>query len=223
MVVFFSPRSDIIRSRVTLDEINGLEITIPAARSRYIVAFLGVWLTGWALGEVMALAALVAMALGLPMGQGQVIGGTLPPSIFLTLWLAGWTVGGILVMEILAWQLRGREGIRIDPNGEGLAVARLGGLLPRRKRTFPLHQIRNLRYAPSNPMAGFPFPSREALEAQLQWFGIAGGAIAFDHPGGTARFGAQLSEMESRRLIKTIKEHYKIEDDQDEPLPVERL
>ena len=37
------------------------------------------------------------------------------------------------------------------------------------------------------------------------------------------RIPGQLSETESRRLIKTIKDHFKIEDDRDEPLPVERF
>jgi hypothetical protein len=39
----------------------------------------------------------------------------------------------------------------------------------------------------------------------------------------TYRFGIQLSERESRRLIKTIKDRYKIAEDTDEALPVERL
>jgi hypothetical protein len=33
----------------------------------------------------------------------------------------------------------------------------------------------------------------------------------------------QLSETEPRRLIKTTKDRYKILEDKDEPLPVERL
>lgn len=220
--MFIRPRSEVIRSRVTLDEIDGLVITIPAARSRFAMAFMALWLTGWAVGEVVALGGLVAIVLGLPMGKGKVIGSSLPPAVFLSIWLTGWTIGGVLVLESFLWQLRGREWTRIDPNGESLAIGRQGTLLPRRQRTFPLDQVRNLRYAPANVMAGFPFPSREALEAQLQWIGIAGGNIAFDHPGGTTRFGSQLSETEARRLIRTIKEHFKIDEDRDEPLPVER-
>ena len=43
----------------------------------------------------------------------------------------------------------------------------------------------------------------------------------FEFWGDTVRFGMGLSEEESRRLIKTIKDRYKIPDDEDEPLPVE--
>jgi hypothetical protein len=39
----------------------------------------------------------------------------------------------------------------------------------------------------------------------------------------TVGFGPGLSETESRRLINTIKDRYKIADDKDEALPVERL
>jgi hypothetical protein len=41
--------------------------------------------------------------------------------------------------------------------------------------------------------------------------------------GKTHRFGIQLSESESRRLINTIKDRYKVQEDTDEALPVERL
>jgi hypothetical protein len=57
----------------------------------------------------------------------------------------------------------------------------------------------------------------------MQMLGTGGGSIAFDCSGTTYHFGIQLSEYESRRLIKTIKDRYKIEDDKDEALPVGRL
>jgi hypothetical protein len=112
--MFGKRRSDTIRSRVTLDEINGLEITIPAERNRWFIGFGGVWLIGWAFGEVMVAGWLVAMALGFPVGQGHVHGASMSPAAFMILWLAGWTVGGVIMMHAYIWQLRGRAAVR-DP------------------------------------------------------------------------------------------------------------
>jgi hypothetical protein len=87
-----------------------------------------------------------------------------------------------------------------------------------------MDEISNLRFAPASMrMYPSPFAFHENWDLQSQWMGMGAGSIAFDHAGGTQRFGVQLSETESRRLIKTIKDHYKIPDDKDEPLPVERL
>jgi hypothetical protein len=44
-----------------------------------------------------------------------------------------------------------------------------------------------------------------------------------DPCGSTRHFGWALSRADSRCLIRTIKDRYKIMDDKDEPLPVERL
>jgi hypothetical protein len=221
--MFPATRSDQVRSRVTLDEIGGLQITIPAARSLFLVLFLSVWLLGWSVGELAALGTLAAWALGVAPGLkfGNAGG---PPTPFLLVWLALWTVAGVVVMDVLVWQFRGRETIGIDPDGRSLVVGRLGTLIPRRTRTFSMDEVRNLRVSPlSISMFPSPFAFRENWDAQLQWLGIGGGSIAFDHAGGTQRFGSQLSDTESRRLIKTIRDRYKIPDDRDEPLPVERL
>lgn len=224
--MFFKKPPETIRSRVTLDEIDGLRIHIPALRQRFLMVFLGIWLIGWLIGEVMAIVWLVTMALGFSMNPGRGFqgpnAGNVPMIPFLIFWVTGWTLGGLAVMDALLWQLRGREWIRIDPDGEFMTVQRLGTLFPRRTRIYPLSEIRNLRYGPL-PLLMFPMNFRDSIESQLQWLGTAGGSIAFDRDGRTRRFGSLLSETESRRLIKTIREHYKILDDQDEPLPVERL
>jgi hypothetical protein len=221
--MFPTARSDRIRSRVTLDEIDGLQITIPAARSPFLVLFLSVWLLGWSVGEVTALRTLAAWAFGAASGQkfGNAGG---PPAPFLIFWLAFWTVAGVVMLDALVWQFRGRETIGVDPDGRTLVIRRLGTFVPRRTRTFSIEDVRNLRVSPLGmSMFPSPFAFRENWDAQLQWLGNGGGSIAFDHPGGTQRFGTQLSDTEARRLIKTIREHYKIQDDKDEPLPVERL
>jgi hypothetical protein len=47
--------------------------------------------------------------------------------------------------------------------------------------------------------------------------------IAFDYDGASIRFAPGLGETECRRLIRTIKDRYKIPDDRDEPLAIERM
>jgi hypothetical protein len=215
--MFGSKRSEAIRSRVTLDEIEGLQIIIPPARKRLLRLFLGLWLAGWVFGELAAVGSLIGLGLGI----GPKFANS-PPPFFLVFWLIVWTVAGICVLDAFIWQSRGHESIRIDPDGETLVVRRPGTLIPRRTRTYPLDRVRSLRFAPVM-MPFSPFAFRETWEFQLQWLGSGGGSIAFDVDGRTERFGAQLSETESRRLIKTIKDHHKIQDDKDEALPVERL
>jgi hypothetical protein len=216
-------RSDQVRCRVTLDEIGGLQITIPAARSPSLMLFLSVWLISWLIGELAVLASLAAVLFGMKawLRLGNSDASYLP---LITIWLAFWTLAGAVMMDAFIWKFRGREVIGIDPDGGSLVIRRPGTLIPRRSQTFSMDEVRNLRFAPlSLSMFPSPFSFRQNWEAQLQWLGTGGGSIAFDHAGGTQRFGIQLSETESRRLIKTIKDHYKIQDDKDEPLPVERL
>jgi hypothetical protein len=199
-----------IRSRVTLDEINGLLITIPSERSGIRIVYFSVLLLTSVVVVTVILTMIHAPSSALPI---------------LGIWLIGWTVAGALMMDALVWQVCGREVIGIDANGENLMVLRLGTLLPRRTRSFPLHEVRNLRFSPptTGDYRGSQGSFRENLEARLSWLGTAGGNIAIDHDGKVERFGSDLPESESRRLIRTIKDHYKIRDDTEEPLPVERL
>jgi hypothetical protein len=102
----------------------------------------------------------------------------------------------------------GQETIGID--GFHLVISRAGGVRPRRlDRVYCLDRMRNLRYSPTPPHRNWVGPSREA--------------IAFDVDDTTVRFGKKLREADALRLIRTIKERYKIPDDWDEPLSVERL
>jgi hypothetical protein len=62
-----------------------------------------------------------------------------------------------------------------------------------------------------------------AVAAQDLGMRASDGNGRIDYEGSTARFGRGLPEKEARRIIKTIKDRYKITDDKDEALPVERL
>ncbi len=116
-----------------------------------------------------------------------------------------------LMAARMLWQFLagvGQETIRID--GFHLVISRAGEVCPRRPElVYSMDRIRNLRYSPTPP--------------HRNWVGASREAIAFDVGDTTVRFGKKLCEADALRLIRTIKERYKIADDRDEPLAVEQL
>lgn len=162
---------------------EGLEIVIPAGRNLVLAIFLGMWLAGWLMGELNAIA------------QARRDFASDP---FLVMWLAGWTVAGIAVAYFWLWTLVGKE--RIVMGTSTLRVKRevlgLG-----RTRTYALSKIRNLRVAPQPQRPGSPNFS----------FGLAsfmGGVIAFECEGKTIRFGASLDEAEAVTIVERMRQRF---------------
>jgi hypothetical protein len=202
----------ISRITITDDEIGGFCITIPAQRNVPLILFLAVWLCGWAIGEVMVPAGVLVRMIS---GQGKMAVGE--DLFVLLLWFPLWTVGGLMVMLALWWSFAGREVILVSDGA--LVVRREVGPL-QRSRTYDLARVRNLRFSP--PVYN-PFSMSGSWGYQLQFLGLAGGNVAFDHGETTRRFGSGLSETEAARLIATILARYKIPDDRSvEPLPVSK-
>lgn len=83
------------RSRVQ-PLVGGMELVIPS-QIGFTTAFLGVWLCGWAVGEVFA--------------SREVLGGRAP--VFLYVWLLAWTFGGAFALLTFLWALLGRERLLI--------------------------------------------------------------------------------------------------------------
>jgi hypothetical protein len=191
-----------IRCQLTFDELNGLSIEIPAPAvhgvlrlSRLIVVAGLIVASGWLLYRSPAYLRSHELS-------------ALTPPIWLLIVAAITWIGTINWMTQL-WKAHCREFVRID--GHDLVLSHRGHFfLDRPKRAFSMTNLRNLRYSPARAEAHMNDPT--ALYA-----------IAFDCDGSTQRFGLGLSEEESRRLIKTIKDSYKIQEDKDEPLPIERL
>jgi hypothetical protein len=193
---------DGIRSTITEDDFGDFWIVIPAQRHVLISLFLGVWLCGWVLGEFSAVFSLI----------------TRPPSLFLIFWLTLWTIAGLAGFLTLTWNIAGREVIRISE--KFLEVRReIGPFAP--SKTFEMSRIRSLRHSPFDLFAG-PKETRVPIRRR-----VLGGSIAFDYESDffsaieTHRFGIGLSEVESRRLIKTIHQRFKFPEASDvEPLPI---
>lgn len=92
----------------------------PTGLSRFFVAaFLSVWLCGWAVGELFALAALVScvasllnLDLELPGWSGknhESHTGAILISLFLAVWLSFWTLGGVMALRQWLMLLWSRE------------------------------------------------------------------------------------------------------------------
>src|SRR3990172_2835179 len=159
---------------------QGLEIIIPAKRNWFVTLFLGVWLCGWAFGEIVV--------------PTQFFARDAEPGalLFTAVWLILWTIGGGFALYVFFWSLAGRE--RIVLTTSRLAIKRkLFGM--GRVREYDLAHVRDLRVSPS-PYNPFNFRSG------LQFWGVGGGVMAFDHGAATVRFGAALEESEAKSITE---------------------
>lgn len=170
--------------KATIEESSrGLQIVIPARRRWFVAAFLGVWLCGWATGEVMVPTTFFAH-------NAHADG-----NLFLAIWFVAWTIGGGFALYIFFWSLVGHERILLTPST--LSIKReLFGM--GRVREYELAHIRDLRVSPSSYN---PFDFRSSL----QFWGIGGGVIAFDHGAATVRFGTALEESEAKTIVERVR------------------
>lgn len=113
-----------------LETADGLGIYNPSRRSWPLVAFLVVWLAGWAAGETFALS--------------QIVGAPLPAVGFLAIWGALWTVAGVGVTAVALWLLGGAEVLFLT-DGFLVREMRFFGLV--RRKVVPLDAITDLDVA----------------------------------------------------------------------------
>lgn len=168
---------------------EGLEIVIPVSRSLFLVAFLGVWLVGWAMGEANALAQALSDRRGLP---GPV----------LLFWLLLWTAGGLVALYLWLWRVAGKE--RILMGTSTLRVKRdiLGF---GRTRVYELRKIQRLRVVPlSAGSANRDFATRLS--------GLAGGAIEFEYENRAIQFGFSIDETAARTIVERMRQRYAFRD-----------
>jgi hypothetical protein len=178
-------------SRIIItDTQEGLRVVIPYRRSWFVSGFLGFWISGWAVAEVMVPAQFLK-------GNAPAEGASL-----MYAWLAVWTVGGLLAIYAWLWQVIGKEIVTV--HGQTFTTRRdIGGF--GFDKVYDLVQMRNLRVEP----AGFhPLD----VSAALQLWGIGGGVIAFDYGARTYRFGAGLDETEANQAVMAMKKRCRIWD-----------
>jgi hypothetical protein len=185
------------RATIT-DDPEGLEIVVPAPRIWLVVAFLGLWLVGWATGEAFALREIL--------GPG-------PPAarLFLVVWLAGWTFGGAAALGIGAWMMVGHERVRLRP--DALTIQREAfGFGP--KRVYALERIRDLRAVDLPPLPDLRLPpgdrvpdvtTAQTAGAALRIVGIGGPGISFRYDGRPVRFGFALDPLEAHQVVAQLR------------------
>lgn len=174
-------------ARITItDTSQGLRIVIPGRRSWFVIGFLGFWICGWAVAEIMV-----------PL---QLFHGDAPPDgeSFMRAWFGVWTVGGLSAIYAWLWQVIGKE--IITAHGQTCTTRRdMGGF--GFDKPYDLLQMQDLRVVP----VGF---NPVDFSSSLQLWGIGGGVIAFDYGAKTYRFGAGLDEVEAKQAVATIKQRY---------------
>jgi hypothetical protein len=106
-------------------------VAFKAGGSIFLIAFLAIWLCGWAAGE---LAATTQLFGSVEPGEGRWFG---------VIWLLAWTLGGGAVLAFLVWTLFGSE--RVDASLVSLThTYRVLGLS--RTRVFNAREIRNFAF-----------------------------------------------------------------------------
>jgi len=113
-----------------LETADGLGIYNPSRRSWPLVAFLIVWLAGWAGGEAFTLS--------------QIVGAPLPVVAFLAVWGSLWTVAGVGVAAVVLWLLGGAEVLFLT-GGSLVREVRFFGLT--RRTVVPLGAVADLDVA----------------------------------------------------------------------------
>ncbi len=168
---------------------EGLEIVIPAGRSLFLAVFLGMWLVGWAMGEIQALSQVLSGRTGL---SGPV----------LLFWLLLWTAGGLLALYVWLWRLVGKE--RILMGASALCIKRdiLGF---GRGRVYELRKVHRLRVVP----AATGRPNRDAA---ARFSGLAGGAVEFEYENRAIQFGFSIDETEARTIVERMRQRYAFQD-----------
>lgn len=182
-------RKQLHASRIIItDTPEGLRVVIPYRRSWFVSGFLGFWISGWAVAEVL-------VPLQFMKGDAPAEGASL-----MYAWLAVWTAGGLLAIYAWLWQVIGKEIVTV--HGQTCTVRRDIAGFGFDKR-YDLVQMRNLRVEPAqfNPLD---------ISSVLQLWGIGGGTIAFDFGSRTHRFATGLDETEASQAVTVIKKRCRI-------------
>lgn len=119
-------------SRVTIERRpEGLVIAMPVPRSGCVIAFLGMWLSAWAVAEFAGVMGLIEQA-----------GRLGPDALFIVVWLAAWTAAGAGAGSFLALMLNGREVVTLAP---GALQRRIEAFGIGRTKTYDPALVEDLR------------------------------------------------------------------------------
>jgi hypothetical protein len=171
---------------------TGLRITIPAKPQLFGTAFLGLWMIGWAFGEI---------SVGYQLFYGSPESQFPAPGSFAMLgWLAFWTLGGGWCLATLLWNVAGKEIIELNQT----TLRRIKQIpIFRRSKEYKVASIANLRLTPVIPSSWYD--DRESLPSIT----FSDCAITFDYGRSTYRLGSDLDEADARYVIGEMRKRVK--------------
>lgn len=177
--------SDTSYSRAILEtdtDPDTLAIRLRVKRQPVKLVFVGLWLCGWAAGEVSVLLALFWF------GMEPIV------AAFMLIWLTAWTLGGFRIITDFLWELGGYE--RLTVSDHLVTVTRA---MPFRRRvtTCDASAVTNLRATHTDSeVASLP---GSGLKARRDL-----GTLKFDYGNYTIGFGMGLDPDEGRDLAALI-------------------
>lgn len=158
---------------------DGIGVYNPTRRKLALVAFMLVWLCGWAVGEWFALSEIFRA------------GSPLAVDLFLLVWVSLWTLGGLGVLAVVGWQLFGVEKLFLIEGG-GIVTERGLGPITRRK-VFRIDQVSEI---------GLTEEKRKGAADGV----FSGGAVRFLADGKPQSFGIELDDEEADRVVTLMRE-----------------
>ncbi len=167
------------RSRyIVEDHLSSLRFIIKGRKNWPIVIFLGIWLIGWGVGEVVVAGILFS---SLPDLSGD--------NWFLVFWLTFWTAGGAGALHGWFQAFTSRE--IVDVNAETLSIKQ-SVLGIGRRREYAAPYVDNLRIAPNYKSSS----------------GRSGHCLTFNYGGDVVQWGASLSKAEAEEMLALIQSRF---------------
>jgi len=158
---------------------TGHEVVIPARRNWFVLLFLCFWLAAWTAGGVMAVQTLRQDF-----------------DLFLVFWLGGWAVGWLFAAATIAWQLNGKETLRVVGGDLDVTHSAIG---LKRSWLFRGHDIRNFQ-ASGSPTLPFGWNGFDApLLKWRKW-----GSVKFRYGARTVYLAPALDEAEGALIVESL-------------------
>ena len=173
------------------DNFDHVVITIPAKKNWFIIIFVGFWMCGWFFGETMA--------------SGSIFRGNFGgDNAFEIFWLCGWTVGGIFALNMLLWNLIGKEIVTVYP---GTITVRRTGTIFFSNKTYDLNEAKHFR-AEQNYYQDNYWGNRSGNS----FLGQNNGTIKFEYGMKTIKFADSMDEAEGNYILDILKSKKLIKD-----------
>lgn len=171
------------------DTLSGFEINIPTKKNWFILIFLGVWLCGWTMGELSAIAAITGLF-------SENIGFA---NLFIVFWLIGWTIGGFFAFKTFLWNLKGKEIISFR-NSE-FTIQKVGALFSKPK-TYNLKEAKKFRVQEESNVYGSNNWGNRNNFGSLY---ASNGTIRFDYGLKTVKIASGIDEAEANHILEKLK------------------